>query len=207
MKKVYIFFLSTPFKTGKTIQFLTGHKYNHVAFSFEKSGDKLYSYARYRYHEPFLSGFGIENTDRYAPQINDTHIKICEYEVSDEHYRRIRCRIRHYEENRRKSTYNFLDILCYPFNIHLKLAYTHTCISFLLELLERRDVHTIGQLERKLKNNVIYEGCIGDYCEKLTSGTIDFYEKRSLWNVIDETKNRAWLVAFRLLGFIKKKVL
>ena len=196
MKKVYVFFIATEFKTGKAIRLLTRNTYNHVAFSFDKNGSVLYSYARYRYHEPLLSGFGIEYTDRYQNTCDNVKIKVCEYCVSDAHYERIQWKINHYSENQDKTRYNFIDVVGYPFKFHLNIRYHHTCISFLLELLERRDVHTIGALERKLRANTIYEGTVGEFFSQVSSGEIDFYEKRRKSLICKETlKNVAYLAA------------
>lgn len=179
MPKVYVFFLATEFKTGKAIRLLTRQLFNHVAFSFSADGATLYSYARYRYHEPFLSGFGVEYTDRYVFDADRVHLRVCELEVTEAHYNRIQDRIHRYDTMRAHTCYNFLDILAYPFRHHIRLEYTHTCISFLLELLEMGRVHTIGQLTRLLEDRILYDGTLGDYFPALSHGPIDFFEKRS----------------------------
>ncbi len=181
MKKIYIFMFQTQFKTGKTIRMLTRNKYNHVCLSFEPNTKKLYSYSRYRYGEPLYAGFGIEDTDRYYGVDNMSDIKVYWYEVEDSHYERIQKAVDFYVENQSRTVYNFFDIVTYPFKKHIKLDLTHTCISFVLEMLERDDVHTIGQFEKSLpEGSVIYEGRLDVFehgCP--TKGDIDFYEKRS----------------------------
>ncbi len=181
MKKIYIAFLQTQFKTGKTIRFLTHNKYNHVCISFEPSTKEMYSYARYNYHEPFMAGFGIEYTDRYYVAEEMTCIKLCEYPVDDAHYERIKEAVGYYKQNIDKTRYNFFDIIMYPFQKHVNLMLAHTCISFVLELLERNDVHTIGQLEKSLpSDSVIFEGRLDEFENFSPShGLTDFYEKRS----------------------------
>lgn len=178
MPKVYVFFIATEFKTGKAIRLLTRRDYNHVAFSFRPDGGVLYSYARYRYHEPMLSGFGVEYTDRYALDADRVGLRVCELEVSEQHIERIHARLARYAAVRDSTRYNFLDLLVYPFHRHVRLEYTHTCISFLLELLELGQVHTIGQLENLLAENTIFKGLLADYFPVLTHGPVDFFERR-----------------------------
>lgn len=178
MQKIYIFFLATDFKIGKAIRILTHNQYNHVAFSFSPSTQTLYSYARYRYHEPLLSGFGVEYTDRYE-QTPGVFVKVCAYPVTDAHYQRIQQRIAYYEALQEKTRYNFFDVLLYPLCHHVKLEYTHTCISFILELLERTDLHTIGQLRKALEDCALYEGPLSEFEQQASRGEIDFFEKRS----------------------------
>ncbi len=179
MKKVYIYFLGTPFKTGTVIRFLTKNKYNHVAFSFNPDGQNLYSYARYRFNEPLLSGFCFENTDRYSRDLEHTYIKICELDVSDEQYTRIENKIAEYVEAMPASQYNFFSILTYPFNRPVKMEYVHTCISFVSEVLEVNKGGKIGGLERLLDDNIIFEATLKEFNSALTSSEIDFFEKRS----------------------------
>lgn len=178
MKNIYVFFFATQFRTGKVIRMMTRNHYSHVALSFDPSTQVLYSYARYRYHEPLISGFGIEYTDRYADSDKSVDIRVCEVAVSDEHFERIKRRIALYQENQSATRYNFFDVLAYPFNRHVELAFTHTCISFLLELVEMPDVHTISQLERKLAGSVVYEGPLQSFESQPTSGPVDFFERR-----------------------------
>ncbi|MGI6014051.1 MAG: hypothetical protein ACOX7K_07175 [Oscillospiraceae bacterium] len=185
MKKVYVFFFSTCFKTGAAIRFVTRNKYNHVAFSFAPNTKQLYSYARYRYHEPILSGFGIESTDRYAAG-HTVEIRVCELAVSDERYEQIQQRIEYYTTIAPKTRYNFFDLLLYPiWHHHVELKYTHTCLSFLCEVLDIRGIHTISQLQRQLKANIVYEGPLSGFETEPSQGQVDFYERR----------NRAWVMA------------
>lgn len=156
MRKIYIVFIASNFKSGKAIRFFTRGKYNHVAFSHEPYISKVYSFARYNYYESFLGGFGAEYSNRYLNEGKDIRIKICEHEVTEEHYARILDKLNHYEQA--KTRYNLLSVLAYPFNKQVDLPDTHTCISFMLELLELDKSITINKLEKNLWKNTIYEG-------------------------------------------------
>ena len=187
MKDVYVFFIATQFGTGRAIQLLTRNKYSHVALSFAPDTRVLYSYARYRYHEPLLSGFGIEYTDRYALYRRPADIRVCRCPVTDDHYARILTRLEQYARLQGSTRYNFFDVLAYPFHRHVELELTHTCLSFLLELLEMPDIHTIAALERRLDACVLYEGPLSDFEVAPTSGPIDFYERRPRRQVAAES--------------------
>ena len=200
MKKIYVYLISTQFRTGKAIRVLTGNTYNHVAISFKPDTKLLYSYARYRYREPLSAGFGIEYTDRYYGIDEMADIKVYEYEVTDDHYNRIIKNLGYYIENQKSTKYNYLDILGYPFKKHLKLGLTHTCLSFALELLEINDVFTIGQFEKALsKNKVLYEGPLDRFESTPTSGDIDFFENRG--------GTRIFAAAARSLGILLERAM
>lgn len=206
MKNIYVFFIATEFKTGKAIRLLTRGKYNHVAFSFSPSISKLYSYSRYRYYEPLISGFGIEYTDRYTYTREDVKIKVCKYEISDEHYNRIKEKIELYSIKEDETQYNFLDLITYPFNVHIDMEYTHTCISFLLDLLEINNIHTIGQLEKKIGDNTVYEGKLWDYEQTITKGPKDFFERRGRVTVYKESGKLLFGLTRTFLGGCIKKI-
>ena len=124
----------------------------------------------------------MEATDRYYGVDQMTNIKVCEYCVEDDHYERIRNAVDYYLENREATRYNFFDIVTYPFKKHVSLdPLTHTCISFVMELLERKDVKTLGQLEKSLPaESIVYEGPLDEYEKGCPSkGDIDFFERRS----------------------------
>lgn len=156
MKKIYIVFIASNFKSGKLIRFFTRGKYNHVAFSNEPYVSELYSFARYNYYESLLGGFGPEYSNRYLSEGRDIKIKVCQYEVTQEHYERIMEKLDYYGQA--KTRYNILSVLTYPFKKQVDLPNTHTCISFMLELLELEKSITINKLEEMLSSNVIYEG-------------------------------------------------
>jgi hypothetical protein len=199
MKNIYVFFFATPFMTGKAIRLMTRTHYSHVALSFDPNTQVLYSYARYRYHEPLISGFGIEYTDRYADPDKQVDIKVCTVSVTDEHFARIKNRIELYQENQSATRYNFFDVLAYPFNRHVELEFTHTCISFLLELLEMPDVHTISQLERRLSDAALYEGPLQAFERVPTSGPVDFFERRGRFLVCTQSAQVMFILTMSLL--------
>ncbi|MEG1633399.1 MAG: hypothetical protein RR314_05045 [Oscillospiraceae bacterium] len=178
MKDIYIFFFETQFGAGRMIRFITRNKFSHVALSFDPDTAELYSYARYRYHEPILSGFGIEATDRYARFGKPMDIKVCRIPVTDEHYARITRHLEEYTENQSRTRYNFFDVLAYPFHRHIELELCHTCLSFMLELLEIDDLHSINELEHRLEGNEIYEGKLSAFEHAPSVSEIDFFERR-----------------------------
>ena len=91
-------------------------------------------------------------------------MKICTYEVSDEHYQRIKEKIQEYHEDE-NAVYNYADIFIYPLKKHIPLKHIHTCISFVLENLEIPHFMRIGELEKNLDNNVLFEGTISEYLQ------------------------------------------
>lgn len=166
MQSVYVVFLASNFKTGKLIRTLTNSKYNHVAISLTPKIKELYSYARYNLYKPLLGGFGVEYANRYLFQNQDVAIKICQVQVTDEHYQEILTTLDCFKENQDKTKYNFLSVIAYPFGKNVKIRYTYTCLEFVLKLLHQRKNLSIKGFEKLLMNAVIYEGGMRDCLEE-----------------------------------------
>ena len=165
MKELYIVFIASNYKTGKTIRFLTGKKYNHVAIALSPELSEFYSFARSNHYEPLSGGYQIESPERYLKGENvGSEIKVCKIRVSDKKFDRITNKLHQYRLNKDDTLYNFFDIVTYPFKKHLCLKNAHTCVSFVQEVLEIDFFLSIGRLEYILRNNVIYEGKISDIC-------------------------------------------
>jgi|GEM_PF-1156458 len=181
MKKVYIVFLASNFKSGKFIRFITRGRYNHVALSLTPEIAKMYSFARSNYYQPMLGGFEIELPDRYITGVLDVETKICAYEVSDERFEEICTRLGYMTENKRKTHYNALSLLTYPFSRTVKIEHTYTCIDFLTELLGIGQGYTIGKLERQLSDNTVYVGALSNALMlPSVPPSTEFYSKRSI---------------------------
>ncbi len=166
MKKIYIVFIASEYKTGRFIRFLTRGRYNHVAISLTPELSKFYSFARSNYYEPLTAGYQIETPYRYIENAHKgTDIKICEVSVDEDKYSRIVERINEYNGKRDKTLYNFFDILGYPFKKHFKLKDAHTCVSFVQELLEEKKFLSISKFENTLKSKIVFEGNIAERCD------------------------------------------
>lgn len=180
MKELYIVFIASNYKTGKTIRFLTGKKYNHVAIALSPELSEFHSFARNNHYEPLSGGYQIESPERYLKGENlGSEIKVCKIRISDKKFERITDRLRQYSLNREDTLYNFFDIVTYPFKKHLCLKNAHTCVSFVQEILEIDFFLSIGRLEYLLRNHVIYEGKISEIC-KTYDFVKEYYEKYPL---------------------------
>lgn len=166
MKSVYVVFIASNFKTGKLIRTLTHSRYNHVAISLTPKIRELYSYARYNLYEPLLGGFGVEYPNRYLYEEQDIPVKICEVQVTEEHYQEILTSIQFFKDNQERTKYNFLSVITYPFGKSVKIGLTYTCLEFVLKLLHCKKNLSIKGFERKLQNSIVYQGNMSDCLEE-----------------------------------------
>lgn len=190
MKTVYIVFVSSNYVTGSLIRMVTGWQYNHVALALNPLLPKMHAYSRCNYFEPLNGGYQQETPARYLVDGNDSKIKICGYQVTDEHYARICATLQDYQAHQTETRYNFADILIFPLHKHIPLQRTHTCISFLCEVLELNRYMTVVQLERKLRNQVLYEGSIGAWVGQNFPSENTYFEHRGRLRACKDTTRK-----------------
>ena len=179
MKKLFVVFVASNYKTGNVIRFITRGKYNHVAIALDDSLHTLYSYARNNYFEPLNAGYQHETPSRYLMNGKDTQIKICEYLVDDNHYEHIVNAIGEYSKNQSCTLYNFADLLMYPFKVHIPINLTHTCVSFVSKLLEVKQFMSLKQLEKKFKKGTVYEGSMKEYVGDYSQVEVNYFTRNT----------------------------
>ena len=63
MKKIYIVLTHSGTYFSQVIKFFTRYNYSHVAISFDKNINTMYSFGRKQYNNPLFGGFVIEKSE------------------------------------------------------------------------------------------------------------------------------------------------
>ena len=91
MNKIYVVLSATPTKIGMMIRTLTRSSFNHASISLTRDLSEMYSFARYRAHNPLVGGFIQEFPQRLTlGKDRDVQIKVFEISVSDIQYQSIK---------------------------------------------------------------------------------------------------------------------
>lgn len=169
---LYVLFASTPCKMGKFIRFMTKHRYNHVAISFDDQLQKLYSFSRHYENAPFYGGFVEESFRRYHDKDKLCMIKVCKIPLSIEEKNKIMRFLICIEKNSKMYVYNFISALIFPIKRRIRVQKAYTCIEFILAVvkkssvgveLKKRNFVSIKELEKILGDKVVYEGSSTHY--------------------------------------------
>jgi len=177
MNHVYVAFLAPKNKMGRFIRFFTRNKYSHVAISLDKNLEIMYSFARRKWRLPLAGGFVIEYPIHYASDTEDSQIKLSRLSLSDDSYNRLISIIKECEKDKDAMIYNSIDaVVSSLFHKSIYIKNCYTCISFACYLLGVRKIYTIPELERKLKDNVIYEGNFSEYVKISEYQDPSYYE-------------------------------
>jgi hypothetical protein len=191
---VYVAFLTTPTKIGKTIRFVSRNKYSHVALSFEEDLSTMYSFARYCVNAPLIAGFVKESILRYYYNDNPSvPVKICKIPLPPEKYSRVRDYIHSMEENSEQYIYNYLALAAAPLKLKILIEKSFTCLEFVYSVLYNCGIetsldissyYTIVDLERVLEKHVAFEGFLEPPTEQISWGSDLFCCKKSTYRVL-----------------------
>lgn len=162
MKYIYIAFLASNYKTGMFIRTVTRHRYSHVVISKTEDISKMYSFARRYKNTPFVAGFVCENLSRYTFGAEATPVKICRLALEDDEYASFEEKLAPFIAEPEKYKYNYFGAGAYIFHRQWKKKTAFTCLEFVLYLLSIDRFMTIADLERYLKDAVIFEGLVED---------------------------------------------
>ncbi len=161
-RPVYIVFSATPTRLGRLIRLATGYPYNHVSLSLEQDLSFLWSFARYHQNAPLYGGLVRESLLRYQ----GARLKVCRLPVTEEQYTALTETLERCWQERDSWLYNTPAALASLAGCRPLLPRTHTCASFVLDLLKRFSLTgvplpsspTIPGLERALEPFRIWEG-------------------------------------------------
>ncbi len=160
MKYIYIAFLASNYKTGRFIRKITRQRYSHVVISKTEDISKMYSFARRYRNTPFVAGFVCENLSRYTLGSVATPVKICRLVLEDDEYAAFEEKLAPFIAEPEKYRYNYFGAGAYIFHRQWNKKTAFTCLEFVLYLLGIERFMTISDLERHLKDAVIFEGLV-----------------------------------------------
>lgn len=164
---LYVFFSSTPFKTGRFIRFLTNTRYNHVSVSVDPELKELYSFARYYRNTPFYAGFVRESGTRFLCGGEVSNVKICALPITEEQYLYAKSVLADMRETAPNYIYNFLSAIVYPLHMRVRLPNAYTCVEFAVDFLIKVAAHplpdplhnySISEFEALLSDYTVYSG-------------------------------------------------
>lgn len=189
MEKMYIVLMSTNTKMGSFIRTFTRYKYNHIAISFDKELNDMYSFARYKHASSLVGGFVKEGKYRYIK--NPPLIKVYEMPYSDN----IKNTINKMEKEKEKYIYNTYSAIAYVFGKNIKIKNSFTCFEFINQFLTE-NYKSIKEFDLK-NNNHIFEGNLEEYTtiEIIES---DYFEKENIIKVILKTLKHFFRITKRI---------
>lgn len=144
--KIYIVQMHTKTIPSKIIKVMTRYKYSHMAISFNKKCDKLYSFGRKKYNSIFDSGFVCENKNgEFFKKFKDTKCRIFEVNVTKEQYYNLKKIIKDMKQREEYLKYDYLGICLRYFKIPVSFKNKYVCSYFVAEMLEETEIHKFNK--------------------------------------------------------------
>ncbi|OGO88358.1 MAG: hypothetical protein A2Y15_00885 [Clostridiales bacterium GWF2_36_10] len=205
-KCIYVAFISTPTRVGRTIRYVTKNTYSHVAISFDESLKRMYSFARYCVNSPLVGGFVEESALRYyCFKQTEIPVKIYKIPLSDEKYKEVLDYISDFEKNSAQYVYNFLALAIAPLHKKLKISKSFTCLEFVYSVLYNCGIETsidikryftILDLEKALEKYTVYCGNLKKP-DDTDWGNDVFYNRTSVTKVVTGSLKRCGVLIKR----------
>lgn len=172
-REIYIMLSQTKTYFARLIKLYTREPYAHASIAFDEDLEEMYSFARLRAKNPFITGFVEEDiTSGVFGACIETTCSVYSLKVSQEQYDQLKSEIEIFKQNRKKYSYNFLGIVGVMIHKPVNSKNRYFCSQFVAHLLEKSGIHLFNKssgLVRpfdirmcpKLKK--IYQGKLVDY--------------------------------------------
>ena len=154
MKKIYIIQMHTKTIPAKFIRFFTHYNYSHIAISFDKSCNIIYSAGRKKYNTVLDAGFVEESKNGlFFKKFFDTNCRIFELEVTEKHEELFK--------------YDYLGIILRFFKLPINFKDRYVCSYLVAKLLQDSGVYNFHKelyfiepkdFEKIPNTQVIYKG-------------------------------------------------
>ena len=136
MNKIYIILMDTKTIPSRIVSLFTMYRYSHVAISFDKKCDVIYSFGRKNLYWIFNGGFVVENKDgNFFRRFKDTRCKIYEIDVSRKQYDNLIKIVSEMDKNRNMYKYDFFGIILRYLGLNITFRNKYVCSYFIAKLL------------------------------------------------------------------------
>ena len=146
MKKIYLIQMDTKTIPSKLISLCTLYNYSHVAISFNKNCDYIYSFGRRGVYSILNGGFTMESKNgAFFKRFKNTKCRIYEIEVTNEQYYSLIRIIKYMKKNSDVYGYDYLGIILRYLRIPITFKNKYVCSYFVAELLENANIYTFDK--------------------------------------------------------------
>ena len=142
MKKIYIIQMHTKTIPSRIIKFFTGYRYSHIALSFDKSCNVIYSFGRKKYYTVLNAGFVEEyKNGQFFKKFKETKCRIFKLVITNKQYNNLKEKIVYIKDNEELYKYDYFGIIFRFFKLPVNFKNKYVCSYFVAKLLEDTGIY------------------------------------------------------------------
>ncbi|MFE8700549.1 hypothetical protein ACFYKX_07995 [Cytobacillus sp. FJAT-54145] len=172
-KHIYILLTDTGTWFSRMIKLYTRAPYNHASIALDERLDRVYSFGRTVYDNPFSGGFVKEGMDKGVFfHHQDTRCVLYRLTVNQEQYNQMINVIYEFENFATNYKYNFLGVFAIAVNMRWKRQNAYTCSQFVATVLKMSGIELMKKCPELIRPDdfacvpmmeLIYEGKLHEY--------------------------------------------
>ena len=140
-REIFIMLSQTKTYFARLIKLYTKEPYAHASIAFDEDLEEMYSFARLRPRNPFVTGFVEEDiTSGVFGECIETTCSVYSLKVTQEQYDRLKVEVETFKKNRQKYAYNFLGIVGVMIHKPINSTNRYFCSQFVAHILEKSGI-------------------------------------------------------------------
>lgn len=146
MRKIYIIQMDTKTIPSRIVSLFTMCRYGHVAISFNKNCDYIYSFGRKNLYSIINGGFIMESKNgKFFRKFKNTLCRVYEIDVTNEQYNKLIKIIRYMKKHSDDYGYDFLGLILRYLKIPITFNNKYVCSYFVAELLNEVNIYNFNK--------------------------------------------------------------
>lgn len=177
--QIYIMLSQTKTYAARLIRLYTREPYAHASIALDENLDEMYSFARVKPNNPFITGFVKENINAgvYGKYMETACSVYC-LKVTRQQYENVKREIEIFKQNKERYSYSYLGIIGVMVNIPVTRENRYFCSQFVAHLLHKsgififnKDSALVRPVDIRLCPNLkqIYKGKLVDYRSSISN--------------------------------------
>lgn len=142
MRKIYIIQMHTRTIPSKIVKLFTRYKYSHVAISFNKNCDYIYSFGRRNLYSILKGGFIMEyKNGSFFKKFRNTDCRIYEVCITNNQYNDLVKIVKYMKKNKLDYGYDYVGIVFRFLGVPVTFKKKYVCSYFVAELLKEANIY------------------------------------------------------------------
>lgn len=189
LKPVYIALIEGKAPISKAIKTITKSQYSHIAISLDPELHNMYSYGIKINEHSGRAGFRREDIDDLSI---GSRISVFTIFLGDKGYKKICNMIDSFKDNASRTSYSYINLLTYIFNIPYNMEWELVCSQFVDRCLKAADINLTGKDSSQVSPADLNRAMLNEkQIYKLYEGLHNKYNSKQIANIAAALSKKA----------------